>query len=66
MNVVTPDSLFGWNNYLETFHSIKTLNYHSLSATSIQTSRLQQLTEQRFYYTSLLPQYEISPLSLSL
>ena len=41
VNIVTPDSLFGWKNYLETFHSIKTLNYHSLSATSIQTSRLQ-------------------------
>ena len=37
VNVVTPDSLFGWNNYLETFQSIKTLSYHSLSATSIQT-----------------------------
>ena len=41
VNVVTPDSLFDWKNYLETFHSIKTVNYHSLSATSIQTSGLQ-------------------------
>ena len=40
VNVVTPDSLFGGNNYLETFHSIETLNYYSLSATSIQTNRL--------------------------
>ena len=32
VNVVTPDSPFGWKNYLETFHSIKTLDYHSLSA----------------------------------
>lgn len=41
VNVVTPDSLFGWKKYLETFHSIKALNYHSRSATSIQTSGLQ-------------------------